>query len=71
METPLLIAELERESGIIRSLVITPPPEKPKPRMNPKERMMRKGEDAPIPPVSAEPLSNEALEKKIEEILQQ
>lgn len=66
--------ELQRVPNVLRFLVVTPPFEKQKPRQMPVEREYaasrpraeeRKTVAAPLP------LSNEALEKKIEEILQQ
>jgi len=57
------------KSGILRILVVTPPLEKSKPRVtNLRPRPLK-----PVVPdvKSSEPLSNEALEKKIEEILNQ
>lgn len=70
--------ELERVTDVLRFLIITPPFEKQKPRTMPPDRV-RPGQ-SPRPqqmpiaekkPVAPLPLSNEALEKKIEEILQQ
>jgi ribosomal protein S6 len=64
--------ELAVKSGIIRFLVVTPPFVKSKPKFVPKPK------PSAVPAAEAEPksvfpapLSNEALERKIEEILQE
>ena len=52
-------------STVLRSLIITPPFVRPKPEPRARQRT------APAPPAQVGvPLSNEALERKIEEILQ-
>ena len=68
----LLKKALKAPAGIMRFLIITPPFAKPKPRWE--NRARRTTTAAPVTTQSAEapaplPLSNEALEKKIEEIL--
>jgi len=75
---PARLADLRRDldarSEILRFLIITPPFVKTKPRspFKPKTAPGPEGEDRrPSAPPPAMPLSNEALEKKIEEILQQ
>ncbi len=73
-EMPLIQKDLRDETAVLRSLLLTPPFAKREPRMMaPRPRM--KG-SVPTGPAPAEkrrpeglPLSNEALEKKIEEIL--
>ncbi|MFH1246620.1 MAG: 30S ribosomal protein S6 [Candidatus Liptonbacteria bacterium] len=70
--------ELERAEGVLRFLIITPPFMKQKSRMMPQD-MNRPAVPhraaaetlAEKKPAPVSPLSNEALEKKIEEILQQ
>lgn len=63
------IKSLEKDlltaSGVLRSLIITPPFVRSKPEPKARPRI------APAPPAQVGvPLSNEALERKIEEILQ-
>ena len=62
--------DLQAQPLIIRFLIVTPPFLKPKPRWETKARTkpVASATVTPEPPVNA-PLSNEALEKKIEEIL--
>ncbi len=68
---PALQRDLGTKSGVFRFLIVTPPFAKTKPRSmgRPKAAVA----PGPVPTRSPEPLplSNEALEKKIEEILQQ
>ncbi len=77
-----LMEGLEHAQGILRALIITPVVGKQKPRQMPmgdKARSTTPGTSArpmaaekkPAAPAAPAPLSNEALEKKIEEILQQ
>lgn len=68
-----LANDLKTSSPLLRSLVITPPFTKGRVPLAPK--MMRPSAPAAVPRMPAPrsspmPLSNEALEKKIEEILQ-
>lgn len=65
-------SDLNTSAFVLRYLIITPPFVKPKPRGTGRP----KAQGAPVQaaekkPVEGLPLSNEALEKKIEEILQQ
>lgn len=73
---PELKDELLRTASVIRSLIITPPFVRQAPRQMPPERMRSAPRAyAPEAPAAAEqrapigPLSNEALEKRIEEIM--
>lgn len=74
---PPLQAALRTNPKIMRSLIITPPFLKPKIQSvgRPKDRPIAGGEIGPVEtktrPPEPLPLSNEALEKKIEEILNQ
>ncbi len=70
-EMPGLRKDLDIQSLVLRSLIITPPFVKPKPRWETKARMKPTTSAAVTPELapSTAPLSNEALEKKIEEIL--
>lgn len=66
--------DVKGHASIIRSLVMTPPLMKPKPRwegskLRPRVSMGTEPQQAPEAPKSPMPLSNEALEKQIEEIL--
>lgn len=63
----LLEKDLLTASTILRSLIITPPFVRPKPE--PRARQQRTAPAAPPAQVGM-PLSNEAIERKIEEILQ-
>ncbi len=65
--------ELKTKSGVLRFLVVTPPFVKVRPRFAPKPKQgpVAVTESAPARPVPQAPLSNEALERKIEEILQE
>lgn len=70
-----LSGELRVKPGIIRFLVITPPFSKQKPRLREMPTAAMQGDQRPVrssKPHETKPtsLSNEALEKKIEEILQ-
>lgn len=75
-EAKALEHDLNTAPFVLRYLIVTPPFQKMKPRGM--GRPKTKGQQAPEPTATAEkksveslPLSNEALEKKIEEILQQ
>ena len=68
--------ELGRHQEVLRFLIVTPPIEKQKPRPMMKEkgregRPPREAMRMDSKPAAVLPLSNEALEKKIEEILQE
>lgn len=81
MMEPLNAKNLEHDlttnNSILRYLIITPPfePQKPRSMGRPRGAKVQSQESAPTAekksPASSLPLSNEALEKKIEEILQQ
>lgn len=68
--------DLETSSHVLRSLIVTPPFLKPKPSaFVPRTRRVAEPETSPVEHSQparrpSAPLSNEALEKKIEEILQ-
>lgn len=76
-----LMEGLEHAQGILRSLIIYPIVGKQKPRQmpmgdksystTPTASARPAAEKKPVAPTAPAPLSNEALEKKIEEILQQ
>ncbi len=66
--------DVQGHASILRSLVVTPPLMKPKPRwegskLRQRAPMGTAPQQAPEAPKSSLPLSNEALEKQIEEIL--
>ncbi len=67
--------DVKGHAAILRSLVVTPPLMKPKPRWEGSKVRQRTIAGAPQPQLQPEvsksplPLSNEALEKQIEEIL--
>lgn len=68
--------DVKGHAAILRSLVVTPPLMKPKPRwegskLRPQRVPVGTAPQQPMPeaPKSSLPLSNEALEKQIEEIL--
>lgn len=66
--------ELKRSESILRFLITTPPYIKPKPRQMPPDRAKSSQKQTPVATdrvAAPEHLSNEALEKKIEEILQE
>lgn len=62
---------LGANAAILRFLIVTPPPVRQRPRSVPRPRKPAREEYVvPHEPPAPGPLSNEALEKKIEEILQ-
>lgn len=63
--------ELKTKPGILRFLIVTPPFVKIKPKPTPRGKQVLPVAGTESGPVSTMPLSNEALEKKIEEILQE
>ncbi len=68
---PALQKDLGTENAVLRFLIVTPPFAKTKPRGPGRPKTVPSSGSAPMKPLpEAMPLSNEALEKKIEEILQ-
>ena len=65
--------ELETSKSVLRFLIIHPPLTKTKPRLVPRVRQQPSSAPAPVEAkrMPSLPLSNEALERKIEEILQE
>ena len=72
-DLPALTRDLRTSRAFIRFLVITPPFAKQAPRPSPRPRIREAVGVPAMPPErqTALPLSNEALEKKIEEILKE
>lgn len=70
---PGLDHELKTNAGVLRFLVITPPflKDKPRPALRPRSAPLPADSGAAKVPPPPLPLSNEALERKIEEILQE
>lgn len=69
---PALNNELRNKSGILRYLIVTPPFVKNRPKSVSKPKQKPPAAEAELKPVVPQvPLSNEALERKIEEILRE
>lgn len=68
---PALNHELKTKSGVLRFLIVTPPFVKSRPKFVPRPKQGPPAAEAESRPVPPAPLSNEALERKIEEILQE
>lgn len=69
---PALQNDLGTENAVLRFLIVTPPFAKTKPRSLGRPKTVSSSGSAPAKPAPESlPLSNEALEKRIEEILQQ
>lgn len=69
---PVLQHDLTTDNAVLRFLIVTPPFAKTKPRSSGRPKAVSSPGSVPAKPApESMPLSNEALEKKIEEILQQ
>lgn len=69
---PQIREELRVHPSVLRALVITPPLTKSRPKMTPRSAKVAVPPPPPEPPKDAlTSLTNEALERKIEEILQE